>query len=88
MVKVLVVDDFEPWFSLICSMLQKLPEVQIVGEVSDGLEAVQKAVKLQPEMHSPAIAARSSEGVVQGRRLVSRSDRKASPPRKRARGDE
>src|SRR5215831_12361772 len=50
MVKVLVVDDFEPWCRLICSMLQKIAELQIVGEVSDGLEAVQRARQLQPDL--------------------------------------
>jgi DNA-binding NarL/FixJ family response regulator len=49
-VKVLVVDDFEPWCRLICSMLQKQPGLQIVGEVSDGLEAVQRARELQPDL--------------------------------------
>ena len=31
-------------------MLQKVPEVQIIFEVSDGLQAVQKAQELNPEL--------------------------------------
>jgi len=42
-VRILLVDDFQPWRSFVASLLQKNPEWQIVGEVSDGLEAVQKA---------------------------------------------
>jgi chemotaxis response regulator CheB len=38
--RVLVVDDFEPFRRFICSTLDKSSELQIVGEVSDGLEAV------------------------------------------------
>jgi DNA-binding NarL/FixJ family response regulator len=49
-VRVLVVDDFEPWLRFTCSVLRKNPELQIVGEVSDGLEAVQKAEELQPDL--------------------------------------
>jgi DNA-binding NarL/FixJ family response regulator len=45
---VLVVEDYEPFRRFICSMLGKRPELRIVGEVSDGLEAVQKAQELQP----------------------------------------
>src|SRR5262245_18482139 len=31
-------------------MLQKNPELEIVGEATDGLEAVQKAQELQPDL--------------------------------------
>jgi DNA-binding NarL/FixJ family response regulator len=47
-VRVLVVEDYEPFRRFICSTLRKRPELLIVGEVSDGLEAVQKAQELQP----------------------------------------
>ena len=49
-IRVLVVEDSEPFWKLICSTLGKRPELQIVGEVSDGLEAVQKAEELQPDL--------------------------------------
>jgi DNA-binding NarL/FixJ family response regulator len=45
-----VVEDSEPFRRFICSTLRKRPELQIVGEVSDGLEAVQKAEELQPDL--------------------------------------
>ena len=34
----------------LCSTLAKRPELQIIGEVSDGLEAVHKAEELQPDL--------------------------------------
>jgi DNA-binding NarL/FixJ family response regulator len=45
---VLVVDDYEPFRRYIRSALGRRPELRIVAEVSDGLEAVQKAKELQP----------------------------------------
>ncbi len=45
---VLVVEDYEPFRRFIRSRLRKGPELQIVGEVSDGLEAIRKAQELQP----------------------------------------
>jgi DNA-binding NarL/FixJ family response regulator len=47
---VLVVDDFEPFRSFVCSLLKRNPEVQVICEVSDGLEAVQKAAELNPDL--------------------------------------
>jgi len=49
-VRALVVDDFEPFRQFTVSTLQTKQEFQVVGEASDGLEAVQKAEELQPEL--------------------------------------
>jgi CheY-like chemotaxis protein len=49
-VSVLVVEDYEPFRQYVCSTLGKRTELQIVGEVSDGLEAVQKAEELLPDL--------------------------------------
>jgi DNA-binding NarL/FixJ family response regulator len=48
--RLLVVDDYEPFRQFLYSKLQSRPEFQIVGEASDGLEAVQKAEELQPDL--------------------------------------
>jgi DNA-binding NarL/FixJ family response regulator len=48
-VRILVVEDFVPFREFIHTTLQKT-ELQIVGEVSDGLEAVQKAQELVPDL--------------------------------------
>jgi DNA-binding NarL/FixJ family response regulator len=49
-VRILVVDDSEPWRRQVCSMLQTRPEFCIVAEVADGLEAVQEAQVLKPDL--------------------------------------
>jgi CheY-like chemotaxis protein len=49
-VRILVVDDFEPWRRFVSSMLLKKPGLQIVGETLDGLQAVQRAVELKPDL--------------------------------------
>jgi len=50
LVRVLVVEDFAPYRKLICSILTQERDLQVVGEVSDGLEAVQKAEELKPDL--------------------------------------
>jgi DNA-binding NarL/FixJ family response regulator len=47
--KVLVVEGYEPLRRLVCSVLQ-VDHLHVIGEASDGLEAVQKAKRLQPDL--------------------------------------
>jgi DNA-binding NarL/FixJ family response regulator len=49
-VRVLVVEDFAPFRQFVCSTLGKMSGLQVVGEVSDGREALQKAEELQPDL--------------------------------------
>src|SRR5690349_15135899 len=49
-IRVLVVEDCEPWRRHFSTALQKQPELQVIGEVSDGLQAVQRAQELQPDL--------------------------------------
>ncbi len=49
-VTILVVEDHEQFRRFICSSLQRRPEFRVVGEASDGLEAVAKARDLQPDV--------------------------------------
>ncbi|HVN81112.1 MAG TPA: response regulator transcription factor [Terriglobia bacterium] len=49
-VLILVAEDFVPFRQWICSTLEKSTELQVVCEVSDGLEAVQKAEELKPDL--------------------------------------
>jgi DNA-binding NarL/FixJ family response regulator len=48
--KILVVEDHEPFRRFIRLELQQRAEFHVVGEVSDGLEAVQQAQGLQPDV--------------------------------------
>jgi DNA-binding NarL/FixJ family response regulator len=49
-VRILLVDDSEPFRSLTASILTKYPGSQIVGVALDGQEAVQKAQDLKPDL--------------------------------------
>ncbi len=48
--RVLVVEDFAPFWQFIRSTLAERADVQVIGEVADGLEAVQKAELLAPDL--------------------------------------
>lgn len=50
LVRVLVVDDFKPIRQFVCAALGKIQDLQVVGEASDGLEAIRKAVELKPDL--------------------------------------
>jgi DNA-binding NarL/FixJ family response regulator len=73
-VRVLVVDDHEPFRRFICSTLVKKPELQIVAEASDGLEAVQKAEALRPDLIVLDIGLPKLNGIEAARQI-----RKLSP---------
>ena len=50
LVRVLVVDDLELWHTFVHMRLDKEPNLHIIGVAVDGLEAVRKAEKLQPDL--------------------------------------
>lgn len=77
LVSVLVVEDYEPFRRFICSKLGKSPELLIVGEVSDGLEAVQKAKELQPGLILLDVGLPTLSGIEAARQI-----RKLSPESK------
>ena len=49
-IRILVVDDFEDWRRQVRFLFQARPQWQIIAEVSDGSEAVQKAAELKPDL--------------------------------------
>jgi chemotaxis response regulator CheB len=49
-IRVVVVEDFLPFRQYVCMTLAKLPEVQVICEASDGLEAVEAAGELKPDL--------------------------------------
>ena len=48
--RALVVEDYKPFLDYVCSTLRRLPNVQVVDEVQNGLEAVERAQALQPDL--------------------------------------
>jgi DNA-binding NarL/FixJ family response regulator len=68
-VQALVVDDFEPWRRLVCLMLQQQMDIRIVGEASDGQEAVQKAEDLQPDLILLDVGLPTLNGIEAARRI-------------------
>ena len=74
---VLVVEDNEAFRRFIWSVLQQRAELQVRGEATDGLEAVQKAEELQPDLILLDIGLPKLDGLEAGRRI-----RKVSPTSK------
>jgi len=70
--RVLVVEDYEPFRRFICSRLRKRPELEIVCELADGLEAVQKAEELRPDLIVLDIGLPSLNGIDAARRIRKR----------------
>jgi DNA-binding NarL/FixJ family response regulator len=68
-VRVLVVDDYEPFRRFFCSTLRRKVDLQIIGEAADGLEAVQKAEELQPDMIVLDLGLPTLNGIEAARRI-------------------
>ena len=68
-VRVLVVDDFEPFRRFVCSTLGKRRDLQVIGEASDGLEAVRKAEELKPDLIVLDIGLPTLNGIEVARRI-------------------
>src|SRR5436309_3074709 len=76
-IRVLVVEDSEEFREFVCSTLGERPELQIVGEDTDGLQALQRADELQPDLILLDIGLPSLNGIEAARRI-----RKLSPKSK------
>jgi DNA-binding NarL/FixJ family response regulator len=68
-IRVIVVDDYEPWLNFVSTTLQKEPELEIIGRVSDGLEAVRQAELLQPDLILLDIGLPTLNGIEAARRI-------------------
>jgi DNA-binding NarL/FixJ family response regulator len=67
--RILVVDDYEPWRRFVSSILQKHPKLQVIGEATDGLEGVEKAQSLQPDLILLDIGLPRLSGIEAARRI-------------------
>ena len=67
--RILLVDDFAPWRQVVSSMLSMKKELQVVGEASDGPEAVGKAVELRPDLILLDIGMPTMNGIEAARQI-------------------
>jgi DNA-binding NarL/FixJ family response regulator len=68
-IRVLVVEDFVPFRRLICSKLEEKRDLQVICQVSDGLEAVQKAEELKPDLILLDIGLPTMNGIAVAREI-------------------
>ena len=67
--RILLVEDFEPLLRFVASLLQENPEWQIIGEATDGLEAVHKAEELRPDLILLDIGLPKANGIEAARQI-------------------
>ena len=72
--RTLVVDDVEDFRRFLCSTLEQRTECEVVGEASDGLQAVVQAERLQPDLIFLDLGLPTINGMEAARRI-----RKLSP---------
>jgi DNA-binding NarL/FixJ family response regulator len=68
-IRVLVVDDFEPFRRFVCSTLQNKLELRTIVEASDGVEAIELAQALQPALILLDIGIPQLNGIEAARRI-------------------
>ena len=68
-VRVLVVDDYEPFRRFVCATLGERQDTQVIGEASDGLSAIRKAEELKPDIIVLDIGLPALNGIEAGRRI-------------------
>lgn len=68
-ISILVADDFEAWRVRIRELLQFRPPWRIVFEASDGLEAVEQAAELRPDVVLLDIQMPGLNGIEAARRI-------------------
>jgi DNA-binding NarL/FixJ family response regulator len=69
--RILLVDDYEPWRRFVSTALQKVASLELVLEASDGLEAVQKAEEQHPNLVVMDIGLPGLNGIEAARRIRS-----------------
>jgi len=70
-VRVLVVEDFAAFRQFICLTLGNSPDFRVIGEASDGLEALRMAVELRPDLILLDIGLPSLNGIEVARQMRS-----------------
>src|SRR5262245_44966442 len=68
--RVLVVDDSETQRSVLATLLGSDPELEIVGQAADGLEAVHRAALLRPDVITIDLQMPGLDGIAATRRIM------------------
>jgi len=68
-IRILIADDYEGWRRQARLVLQVRPELQVIWEASDGLEAVRKAEELKPDLILLDISFPRLNGIEAARRI-------------------
>jgi DNA-binding NarL/FixJ family response regulator len=68
-IRILVVDDYEPWHRFVSTTLAKEPGLEIIAQASDGVEAVQQARDLRPDLVLLDIGLPSLNGIEAARQI-------------------
>jgi DNA-binding NarL/FixJ family response regulator len=67
--RILIAEDFPPFSQYIVSTLAKCENLQVVCDVSDGLEAVRKAEELKPDLIILDVGLPSFNGIEAARQI-------------------
>jgi len=67
--RILIVEDFPDFRRFVCSTLGKSLDLRVIAEVSDGLEAVQRAAELKPDLVLLDIGLPTINGIEAARRI-------------------
>jgi len=67
--QVLVVDDFQPWRRIVRVMLESKNNLNVVAEAVDGLDAIQNAQQLQPDLVVLDVGLPITNGIETARRI-------------------
>ena len=68
-IRILVVDDYAPWCRFLRLTLLVHEELQVIGEFTDGPEAIEKAKELQPDLILLDIGLPTLNGIEAARRI-------------------
>lgn len=67
--EILIVDDFKEWRSRLRQWLELIPGFRVVDEAADGMEAVEKAAQLRPDIVLLDIGMPLLNGIEAARRI-------------------
>lgn len=67
--RTLVVEDHKAFLDHICSVLHELPDLEIVGKFQNGLEVVERAAALQPDLIILDVGLPGLNGIEAARRI-------------------